>query len=88
MPASLDRSAMMVKPTARDKGLQLTLNVVAYDNGIIQVDGIPIDAGEGWLGATEVIMTTLNEFHRQIRARRNTAQVPPTETPAQSGMPS
>jgi hypothetical protein len=46
----------------------LTLEVVACDNGMIQLDGIPInvapayDEADGWLGATEVVVATINEF--------------------------
>ncbi|MEV4134041.1 hypothetical protein AB0J72_17955 [Dactylosporangium sp. NPDC049742] len=82
MPASLDRirESMKVQPTARDKGLRLTIEVVAYDNGMIQVDGVPINAspaydeGEGWLGAAEVAVATIGELRRQaVRRRRNAA---------------
>jgi len=68
MPASLKRTreSMSVKPTAKNKGLTLTITVTAYDNGMVQVDGIPInnadsgyDQGDGWLGAGEVAMTTV-----------------------------
>jgi hypothetical protein len=80
MPASLDRirESMTVQPTPRDKGLQLTLSLVAYDNGMIQLDGIPINVapdygnGEGWLGAAEVAIATINEFRRQVERRRLT----------------
>jgi hypothetical protein len=80
MPASLDRirESMTVQPTPRNKGLQLTLNLVAYDNGMIQLDGIPInvapdyDDGEGWLGVAEVAIATINEFRRQVERRRLT----------------
>ncbi len=68
---------MTVEPTPRDKGLVLTLRVVAYDNGMVEVDGIPIntvesgyDRAEGWLGAAEVSLATLTEFRRQADARR------------------
>lgn len=78
MPASLKRirESMSVIPTARDKGLTLTIKVTAYDNGMVEVDGIPInespayDQGGGWLGAADVITTTLNEFRRQADVRR------------------
>jgi hypothetical protein len=81
MPASLDRirESMTVAPTARDKGLRLTLNLVAYDNGMIELDGIPINASpdydgvDGWLGATEVAVTTISEFRRQVVRRRRAA---------------
>jgi hypothetical protein len=70
------RSTMNVTRTARDKGLTLTIKVTAYDNGMVEVDGIPInespayDQGGGWLGAADVIMTTLNEFRRQVEVRK------------------
>ena len=78
VPASLERmrESMTVKPTPQDKGLQLTLNLVAYDNGMIQLDGVPINASpdyddvDGWLGATEVVVATINEFRRQVEHRR------------------
>ena len=45
MPASLEtvRAMMKVDPTRDDKGLILTLTVTAYDNGMIMVDGRPIN---------------------------------------------
>jgi hypothetical protein len=43
MPASLKRirKSMSVKPTARDRGLTLSIKVTAYDNGMVEVDGSP-----------------------------------------------
>jgi hypothetical protein len=43
MPASIKRIREFwnVKPTARDKGLTLTLKVTAYDNGMVEVDASP-----------------------------------------------
>lgn len=43
MPGTLKRirDEMDVKPTPRGKGLTLTLRVTAYDNGMIEVDGVP-----------------------------------------------
>lgn len=73
MPASLKRirETMRVEPTARKKGLKLTVAVVAYDTGMIEVDGVPMASPEsGWTDAAEVLMTTLNEFHTQVRKRR------------------
>ena len=64
-------SSRAVQPTARNQGLKLTLTVVAYDNGMIEVDGVPMGSVEsGWTDAAEVLMTTLNEFHTQVRKRR------------------
>lgn len=76
MPASLKRirETMQLKPTARNKGLTLTLTVVAYDSGMIEVDGVPMSSPTtGWLDAAEVALTTLNEFQRQVAARKHTA---------------
>jgi hypothetical protein len=67
---------MKVRPTPKDKGLVLDIEVVAYDNGMVQVDGIPINASpnydpaDGWLSAAEVMVLTLNEFRRQADARK------------------
>ena len=82
MPAQLDRirRTMKVQPTARDKGLVLNIEVVAYDNGMVQVDGVPINDDQtgynqvvGYLGATDVITTTLLEFYRQVQQRKAAA---------------
>ncbi len=75
MPATLKRiretMSRTVKQTPRNKGLKLTITVDAYDNGLIDVDGIPMESPEtGWTDAAEVIAITLNEFHRQVLARR------------------
>lgn len=49
MPASLKRirETMKVEPTARNKGLKLTIAVVAYDSGMIEVDGVPMASPDG-----------------------------------------
>lgn len=78
MPASIKRirESWNVKQTARDKGLTLTIRVTAYDNGMVEVDGIPInvepkyDQGHGWLGAVDVITTTLQEFRKDSEKRK------------------
>jgi len=73
MPATLKRlrETMKVEPTARNKGLKLTVTVVAYDTGMIEVDGVPMASpASGWTDAAEVLMSTLNEFHTQVRKRR------------------
>jgi hypothetical protein len=80
MPGSLERirKSMDVQPTAQGKGLRLTLHVTAYDNGMVEVDGIPInvspsyDPAVGWMGASEVVVATLHEFLRQSQARART----------------
>ena len=78
MPGTLKRirGEMDVKPTPRDKGLTLTLRITAYDSGMIEVDGVPINAapptipGHGWLGAAETAVLTISEFRRQAEQRR------------------
>ncbi|GAA2166462.1 hypothetical protein GCM10009727_86050 [Actinomadura napierensis] len=77
MPAGLNRvrETMDVKPTPRDKGLTLTLRVTAYDNGMLELDGVPLHDHKkqspvvGWLAVSEVISTTISEFHRQVQTR-------------------
>jgi hypothetical protein len=81
MPATLKsiRENTSIKPTREDKGLQMTITVTAYDNGLVQVDGRPIneslrsggyDAAHGWLGAAEHVVLKLSEFRRQATARQ------------------
>lgn len=72
MPPSLKRirETMQVQPTARDKGVKVTLTVVAYDNGIVEVNGVPMSSPQtGWIDAAEVLVAMLNEFHRQATKR-------------------
>jgi hypothetical protein len=78
MPPTVQRikDSMKVRPTPQDKGLTLTITVTGYDNGMVQVDGVPInvapdyDQGEGWLVAAEVVVSTINEFRKQVARRR------------------
>lgn len=86
MPASLNRirKSMQVKPTKQEKGLTLTLVVTAYDNGMVMLDGVPINAApdydqaEGWLVTAEVAVATINEFRRQVVKRK--AELPHEST--------
>jgi hypothetical protein len=69
---------MHVQPTARDKGLELTLRITAYDNGMVQGDGVPINdkdhdpdaSAHGWLGAAEVAVLTIGGFRRMVEQRQ------------------
>ena len=67
---------MDVKPTPRGKGLTLTLRVTAYDNGMIEVDGVPVHAAPAydpvhrWLCAAETALLILSEFRWQAETRR------------------
>lgn len=70
------RREMDVAPTAQDKGLNLTIVVTGYDNGLVAVNGTPIntspnfDQGLGWIGAAQVLMGVLGEFRKQVAVRR------------------
>jgi len=71
---------MKVGPTPRGAGLELTLKIVAYDNGLVQVDGVPMmgmpshsSETAGWLDAMTTTVITIEEFRRQVEARRNAA---------------
>ena len=75
------RETMEIKPTQRNKGLQTTLRVVAYDNGMIEVNGVPINAapaydqGVGWLGAHVIIGQHMEELQKQSSKRRSQPKV-------------
>lgn len=70
------RETMDVKPTAHNKGLQTTVRIVAYDNGMVEVNGVPINAspgydqGVGWLGAHVIVGQHLEELQRLSAKRR------------------
>jgi hypothetical protein len=81
MPATLKsvRAKTDIRPTPEDKGLQMTITVKAYDSGLVEVDGRPInqslpsggyDQGHGWLGAAEHITLKLGELRRQATTRQ------------------
>lgn len=83
MPTSLEQTRRTVKANTRalGKSLELTIKVKVYDNGMIEVFGVPAnddtggyDAGAGWLTTAEDIMLALGEFRRQAVARRRSAQ--------------
>jgi hypothetical protein len=67
---------MNVEPTPQNKGLRLTLQIDAYDNGMVNVDGIPMshhitgDRTDVWLHALTTAVITFEEFQRQVMARR------------------
>ncbi|WP_431975238.1 hypothetical protein [Micromonospora haikouensis] len=78
MPASIKRirDHWKVQSTKKDKGLTLTVTVTAYDNGMVEVDGVPINAspaydqGHGWLVAAETVVATLVEFRKDAVKRQ------------------
>ena len=71
------RRTMHVEPW--DKGMKLTVQVIAYDNGMVSVDGVPINnikrdkdaSAHGWLGAAETAVLTISEFRRQVEKRQH-----------------
>jgi xanthine dehydrogenase molybdopterin-binding subunit B len=65
-----------ITPTPKNKGLMMTITVKAYDTGMIEVDGRPIndveggyDQGIGWLGAAETVLLKLGELRKQAAKR-------------------
>jgi hypothetical protein len=54
--------------------MTLIIRITAYDNGMVQVDGIPIndhrdpDPVHGWLGAVDVVTSTIALFQREKSA--------------------
>jgi hypothetical protein len=92
MPASIKRirESWNVRPTARDKGLTLTLKVTAYDNGMIEVDGIPInvepayDQGHGWLGrrtSSQPLSTSFARTSSSVASSASQQAEPPALAP-------
>jgi hypothetical protein len=85
MPGTLQRidGSMKMERTAGDKGWKLELEVVAYDSGMIMVDGIPIndkktgyDPADGWCGAFEIVAQTIHRFQQRV-ARAKTDELAP-----------
>jgi hypothetical protein len=78
MSASLERirESWDVQESPQNKGVTLTIRITAYDNGMVQVDGIPIndhrhpDPVVGWLGAVDVVTSTIALFQREKSAPR------------------
>lgn len=68
------RKELDVSVTERDRGLIMTLKVVAYDNGMITVNERVInspgsDPATAWLGANEVIGGHLSAFREKFVER-------------------
>src|SRR5215471_8660986 len=80
---TLDR---IVTVTPQDRGLKLTVELIAYDNGILDMDGrvlndrngegmVPGGSNEAWIAASEVFAMYLRYFARQVRERANARTV-------------
>ena len=69
MGASLSslRKRMRVERSPHDKGSILTIRVRVYDNGVIDVDGRPV---EDPVGAVVMAVLTVQEFLRQTAPKQ------------------
>jgi hypothetical protein len=79
------RSAMRVDKTQHDKGLTMILELTAYDNGLITINGRPLgdlveraehDEAANYLTVAELMMKHLEIFRKEHvvpRQRSNTA---------------
>jgi hypothetical protein len=69
------RDRMNVRPTPDDKGLIFTIEVRAYDNGLVTVNGRPTHGQResrralAWVGAVKLIAEHLVEFQKVILDR-------------------
>jgi len=72
-PEHIKKLAPSIKPTKRDNGLELTIQVVAFDNGLITVNRIPIrDASlshSPWLSASRMMLEMLERLADKSKAR-------------------
>jgi len=72
MSYTLDRIRNEMLTERTQKAVVLTIKVKRYDNGMIEVNGHPInkaptyDAAQGWLGAANIILGHLDEFRHQV----------------------
>ena len=60
-----------IEPTPLDAGLTLTIRITAYDSGVIQVDGRPVDAG--YVGALNLLGQKVEMLAREASPRRMVA---------------
>jgi hypothetical protein len=67
------RKRTKIAPTARDMGLKLTIEVTAFDSGIVVVDGQPVTGKKGdqvWAAeVAHLVAESLVEFARQVQRR-------------------
>lgn len=62
------RAESTIIATPLDAGLEMTIKVKAYDKGIVEVDGVPMNDA-GWLGAAVVVAQKVEFLSRELRAR-------------------
>ena len=79
MPARFNRirESWDVQETPHNDGVMLTIRVAAFDNGMIKVDGMPMNDPHapnsevtGWLAAVDIVTTTITLFQREHCALR------------------
>jgi len=68
---------MKIERTPKDAGLQTEIKIVAYDNGMMMVNGIPVRGTRNWPMAFEVVVAMVNYFYTQVERPKAPA---PAET--------
>jgi hypothetical protein len=61
-----------ISRSPKDKGWTLTVPITRYDNGLINVADIPMQADD-YLSAARLIMQLLEEFRDECRRRQKAA---------------
>jgi hypothetical protein len=69
------RELIATERTPGDKGLEMTMKVVAYDTGIVTVNGTPIgqNVSDPWLSAARLVVQMLEEFEMEAARQRTNA---------------
>lgn len=68
------RQLVDAKPTPNDKGLEMTIKIVAYDRGIVNVNANAIGQNRNdnqWLSVNRCIGQMLEEFGAQVAKRQD-----------------
>ena len=58
-----------IKPTARNKGVEMTIKVIRYDNGMININSHGFTPTTGMINASRLIMQMLEELDEQAKQR-------------------
>jgi len=65
------RSLLKVNRTPRNKGMELTIKIGVYDNGMVTVNGSPMSSGNEratWLAANRVASQMIEIFSQEPRS--------------------
>jgi hypothetical protein len=70
------RSLARIDKTPQDKGLILTIEIGAYDNQMVDVEGTPAGHvnADRWLSAARMVLELMEELQRQSTIRVNEQQ--------------